>query len=166
MSQYPDGLRGPLVIHDPDFPYKDEYDEELVMTFSDWYHDQIQDLIPQFMSKGNPTGAEPVPQAALMNDTQNLTIPVEPVKTYLFRLINIGAFAAQYVWFEGHNMSIVEVDGVYTQPLETDVIYLSVAQRCSVLLTTKNETDSNYAIVGSMDTVRTNPMIKPRVIPC
>lgn len=114
----------------------------------------MQDLIPQFMGRGNPTGAEPVPQAALMNETQNHTISVQPGKTYLFRLVNIGAFAGQYVWFEGHNMTIVEVDGVYTKPLEASMIYLSVAQRCSFLITARNDTDSNFAIVGSMDTVR------------
>lgn len=152
MSQYPDGLRAPFVIHDPDFPFNDDYDEELVVSFSDWYHDQMQDLIPAFMAKGNPTGAEPVPQAALINDTQDLSVHVEPGKTYLLRLVNMGAFAGQYIWFEGHNVSVVEVDGVYTQPKETDMIYLSVAQRCSVLLKTKNHTDTNFPIVGSMDT--------------
>ncbi|SPO03673.1 related to cell surface ferroxidase [Cephalotrichum gorgonifer] len=146
QSQYPDGLRGPLIIYDPDSPFKDQYDEELVMTLSDWYHDQMQDLIPPFMAKGNPTGAEPVPQAALMNETQGFKLSVEPGKTYLVRLVNIGAFAGQYVWFEGHNISIVEVDGVYTKPAEASMIYLSVAQRCSFLLTTKNDTSENFAI--------------------
>lgn len=36
MGQYPDGLRGPLIIHDPDDPYADEVDEEIIMTVSDW----------------------------------------------------------------------------------------------------------------------------------
>ncbi|KXH67517.1 multicopper oxidase, partial [Colletotrichum salicis] len=152
MSQYPDGLRGSLIIHDPDNPYAGDYDEEIVLKLSDWYHEQMQNLIPPFMSKTNPTGAEPVPKAALMNETQNLTISIQPVKTYLMRVINIGAFAGQYLWFEGHNMSIIEVDGVYTQQATAEMIYLSVAQRCSFLLTTKNSTTENFAIVGSMDT--------------
>ncbi|KAK1535897.1 multicopper oxidase [Colletotrichum paranaense] len=152
MSQYPDGLRGSLIIHDPDNPYAGDYDEEIVLTLSDWYHEQMQNLIPPFMSKTNPTGAEPVPKAALMNETQNLTISIQPGKTYLMRVINIGAFAGQYLWFEGHNMSIIEVDGVYTQQATAEMIYLSVAQRCSFLLTTKNSTAENFAIVGSMDT--------------
>jgi iron transport multicopper oxidase len=143
-----------LVIHDPDSPFLGQYDEELVLTLSDWYHDQMSNLIPDFMSKGNPTGAEPVPQAALMNETQNHKISVQPGKTYLFRVINIGAFASQYVWFEGHSMTIVEIDGVYTKPYKTDMIYLSVAQRCSFLVTMKDDAGSNYPIVGSMDTVR------------
>ncbi|KAI8634433.1 multicopper oxidase [Xylariaceae sp. FL1651] len=151
-GQYPDGLRGPLVIHDPDSPFLGQYDEELVLTVSDWYHEQMAVLLPGFNSKSNPTGAEPVPQAALFNETQNLTVAVQPGKTYLFRMINIGAFAGQYIWFEGHNMTIVEVDGVYHQPAEAEMIYISAAQRCSFLVTTKNETTANYAFVASMDT--------------
>ncbi|KAM0815501.1 putative Cupredoxin [Seiridium cardinale] len=151
-GQYPDGLRGPLIIHDPDSPFLDRYDEEVVLTVSDWYHDLMTDLLPGFISKSNPTGAEPVPNNALFNETQNLTVSIQPGKTYLFRMINIGAFAGQYVWFEGHTMTIVEVDGIYTQPAEAEMIYLSAAQRCSFLVTAKNETSANYAFVGSMDT--------------
>lgn len=124
------------------------------MSVSDWYHDEMQTLIPQFLSRTNPTGAEPVPKSALVNDTQNLIITIEPGKTYLFRMVNIGAFAGQYVWFENHTMSIVEVDGVYTEPASASMIYLSAAQRCSFLITAKNESSANYAFVGSMDTVR------------
>ena len=108
-------------------------------------------LIKKFISVTNPTGAEPVPNSALMNDTQNLQIKVQPGKTYLLRIANIAAFAPQYFWIEGHTMRIVEVDGVWHEPAEADMIYLAAAQRYSVLLTTKNETDVNYAMVGSMD---------------
>lgn len=125
----------------------------MILTLSDWYHDQMATLIPQFMSKSNPTGAEPVPQAALMNETQDLSIAVQPGRTYLVRVVNMAAFAAQYLWIEGHNMTIVEVDGVYTERAEASMIYLSAAQRCSFLLTTRNDTSENFAIVGSMDTV-------------
>jgi iron transport multicopper oxidase len=110
-------------------------------------------LIPKFLNKANPTGAEPVPDAALLNDTQNLTIPLQPGKTYLFHVVNIGAFAGQHLWFEGHNMTLVEVDGVFVDAAEAEMIYVAAAQRYSFLLTAKNETGTNYAFVGSMDTV-------------
>ncbi|KAI9818620.1 MAG: hypothetical protein M1832_004393 [Thelocarpon impressellum] len=150
-GQYPDGLRGPLIVNDPEIPFKDQYDEELVLTLSDWYHDQMPPLLARFMSVANPSGAEPVPNSALMNDTQDLKIPVQPGKTYLFRVINMAAFAAQYLWFEGHSMRVVEVDGVYTEPAEAGMIYLTAAQRYSVLVTTKEDAGANFAIVGSMD---------------
>lgn len=151
MGQYPDGLRAPFIISDPDFPY--EYDESFSLSVSDWYHDQMQDKIPRFLNYANPTGAEPVPQSALFNDTQNLEVLVEPGKTYLFHVVNMGAFAGQYIWFEGHNMTIVEVDGVFTEQAEAELIYVASAQRCSFLITTRKDTTANYAFVASMDTV-------------
>jgi iron transport multicopper oxidase len=153
-GQYPDGLRAPFVIHDPDMPFKDLYKDEIILTFSDWYHDTMPTLLKQFISYANPTGAEPVPEAALMNDTQGLKINVQPNTTYLFRMVNMGAFAAQHVWFEGHTMRIVEVDGVYTDPTDANMLYITVAQRYSVLITTKNDTSANFPISGSMDEVR------------
>ncbi|KAM0191378.1 hypothetical protein ACHAPC_002181 [Botrytis cinerea] len=151
-GQYPDGLRAPLIVTDPDFPYADEVDEEFVLSVSDWYHEEMQVWIPKFIGVANPTGAEPVPQAVLLNDTQNLTVSVQPGKTYLFRMVNIGAFAGQYIWFEGHNITIVEVDGVYTEKAEAEAIYIAAAQRYSFLLTTKNDSSTNFAFVTSMDT--------------
>ena len=152
-AQYPDGLRGPLIIHDPESPYAGQYDEELVITLSDWYHDEMPDLLKSFVNVANPTGAEPIPKSALMNDTQNLHINILPNKTYYVRLINIAAFASQYFWIEDHDFRIVEVDGVWTEPAEVNMIYVTAAQRYGFLLTTKNQTEFNYAIHGAMDTV-------------
>ncbi|KAL5615257.1 hypothetical protein BROUX41_005311 [Berkeleyomyces rouxiae] len=157
-GQYPDGLRGPLIIHDPASPIKDMYDEEILLTLSDWYHEPIKTLNAKFLSKTNPTGAEPVPQAALLNDTYDLQVPVSAGKTYLVRLVNMGALAAQYVWFEGHDMRVVEVDGQYTKPAPADMVYLSAGQRYSVLLTARPGSTAalsgaaNFPIVASMDT--------------
>ncbi|KAK5703725.1 hypothetical protein LTR97_002738 [Elasticomyces elasticus] len=151
-GQYPDGFRGQLVVHDPENPYRGQFDAEIPLTLSDWYHEQFPILIEGFINYKNPTGAEPVPNSALMNDTQNLTVPVEAGKTYLFRLTNIGAFAGQYFWIEGHTMRIVEVDGVYTEPAEAEMIYLTAAQRYAFLVTMKDDASANFAMVGSMDT--------------
>lgn len=150
-AQYPDGLRGQFLVHDPENPYADQYDEEVAITISDWYHDEMPGLMDAFISVENPTGAEPVPNAALMNDTQNLTISVEPGKTYYFRLANVGAFSSQYFWIEGHNLTIIQVDGVYTEPAEAEMIYVTAAQRYGFLVTAKNDTAGNFAMVNSMD---------------
>ena len=92
-----------------------------------------------------------VAQSALMNDTQNLQVPVQPRKTYFLRIVNMAAFAAQYFWIEGHTFRIIEVDGEYHEPTEASMIYVTAAQRYGVLLTTKNDTSENFAMMGSMD---------------
>lgn len=78
-----DGLRTPLILHNPNEPYK--YDEDITVPFSgkfyfiaysrvspvtksgktfivDWYHDDYHKGLDTFMSVYNPTGAEPVPR--------------------------------------------------------------------------------------------------------
>lgn len=65
----------------------------------------------------------------------------------------MGAFAGQYIWFEEHSISIIEVDGIYTESANAERIYLAAAQRYSFLLTAKNDTSSNFPFVSSMDTV-------------
>ena len=148
-GQYGDGMRGVFIIEDDDFPY--DYDEEVVMTLGEHYHESADVLIPKFMSRFNPTGAEPIPANFLVNETRNNTWKVEPNKTYLLRIINTGGFVSQYLWMEDHDFTIVEVDGVYVEKNTTDLLYITVAQRYSVLITTKNSTDKNYAMMNRVD---------------
>ncbi|ODV92325.1 hypothetical protein CANCADRAFT_42935 [Tortispora caseinolytica NRRL Y-17796] len=138
-GQYPDGIRAALIINDPEDPYADMYEEAFTLTISEWYHDLVSDLVKSFISVANPTGAEPIPDSGLINDSQNVTYSLKPNTTYKFRIINYGAFVSQYIWFEGHNMTIIEVDGVDVEPYESEMIYITVAQRYSVLITTKSE---------------------------
>lgn len=138
-------------MHDPKGPYEGKYDEEVVITLSDWYHRPIQELVRELINVENPTGAEPVPQSALMNDTQDLQVPVAAGKTYLIRMVNIGAFAAHHIWFEGHQMRVVEVDGVWTEEAKAERLYITPAQRYSILLTTKEDASQNFPIVSAMD---------------
>ncbi|KAL3473071.1 Cupredoxin [Aspergillus californicus] len=148
---YPDGYRQALIVHDDNAYFADQYEEEFTVTLSDWYHDLAEDIKPEFMSLYNPSGAEPIPNAWLFNDTMDTSLSVKPNTTYLLRLINIAAFTSQYFYIEDHTLTIVEIDGVYTEPKEADVLYIAVAQRYAVLLTTKNTTDKNYPIVTVVD---------------
>ncbi|OKL56382.1 Iron transport multicopper oxidase FET3 [Talaromyces atroroseus] len=148
----PDGYRQALIVHDNSSYFVDDYEEEFTITMSDWYHNMAENIKPEFMSLYNPTGAEPIPNAFLFNDTtQGINLDVKPNTTYLLRLINVGVFVAQYFYIEDHTFQIVEIDGVYTEPTEADMLYIAVAQRYSVLLTTKNTTDKNYPIVTVAD---------------
>ncbi|KAJ6036778.1 Iron transport multicopper oxidase fetC [Penicillium herquei] len=149
---YPDGYRAPLIVQDNSSYFHDMYHGEHVVSLSDWYHKLLQEEATEFISRKNPTGAEPIPQSFLFNDTTlGSNLSVEPGKTYLLRLVNIGAFVAQYFYIEDHSFQIVEIDGVYTEPTEASILYIAVAQRYSVLVTMKNSTEKNYPIVTIAD---------------
>jgi iron transport multicopper oxidase len=70
------------------------------MTVSDWYHDQAPSLINFYQSKKNNNvnfGAEPIPNSAIINDILNPKFAIIPGKRYLFHIINMGAYASQYI---------------------------------------------------------------------
>lgn len=149
-GQYQDGMKGTLVVEPEDsLPF--DYDEEVVVQLAEWYYDNVDTLDRKFMNVYNPTGAEPIPQNLIINNTRNMTWNVEPDTTYLLRIANTGGFVSQYFWIEDHDMTVVEVDGVYVEKNTTSMLYITVAQRYSVLIHTKNDTSKNYAIMQKFD---------------
>lgn len=147
-----DGLRGPIIVTDPHSPYAGQYTDELVVTIADWYHDEAPTLIPNFLSRdGNPAGAEPVPHSSLINEAQNVKLAVEPDTTYLVHIISMTSFSQTYVHFDQHDLTIIAIDGIYVEPIKVSTVYAVSAQRFDVLLTTKNNTDKNYAFVSNLD---------------
>ncbi|OKO96553.1 Iron transport multicopper oxidase FET3 [Penicillium subrubescens] len=147
---YPDGNRAPFIVHDNSSYFYEDY-EEMTLTMSDWYHTLAEDIKPEFMFLYNPTGAEPIPDSFLFNNSISQSYSVQAGKTYLIRLISISAFVGQYFWIEDHTMRIVEIDGVYADEAEADKLYLSAAQRYAVLVTMKNSTEKNYRMVMVAD---------------
>ncbi|KAJ3718678.1 laccase [Lentinula raphanica] len=144
--QYCDGLRGPIVIYDPLDPHRllyDVDDESTVLTISDWYHDTSYQLVAK--------RAALAPDATLINGKGRYAggpnvpldiINVEFGKRYRFRLISMSCGADHGFSIDGHNLTIIEVDGVNTQPLTVNYIQLYAAQRYSVVLHANQKPDS------------------------
>lgn len=119
-GQYPDGLRGVFIVEDEVHVTEISWEEPIVLSLSDWYQRPMKEHLVELMSPENPFGVEPAPEAVLMNDMSGIDrlrqvrISVEPEKSYVFRLVNMAAFASFHVWIEGHKIEIIQVDGVYT----------------------------------------------------
>ncbi|KAI0312942.1 laccase [Amylostereum chailletii] len=143
-AQYCDGLRGPLVLYDPDDPHADLYDVDnssTVITLSDWYH---------YLSPDAPAVANP--SATLINglgrydggtDTDLAVISVESGKRYRFRIVSMSCDPNFTFSIDNHTFTIIEVDGVNSQPLEVDQIQIFAGQRYSVVLSADQDVD-NY----------------------
>ncbi|KAI0351889.1 laccase [Trametes cingulata] len=152
MTQYCDGLRGPLVIYDPEDPYADMYDvdnETTVLTLADWLHTAAR-LGPQF----------PTPNSTLINGAGRYpggpawplsVITVEQGKRYRFRMINMACEPNYNFTIDGHNMTIIEADGEYTEPLTVDFIQIFAAQRYSFILNATQPVDNYW--------IRANPSV-------
>ncbi len=73
------------------------------MTVSDWYYTEALYLVNLYQTqpKGKARGVEPTPDSTLINDSQNVQFKFVPETRYLFRIINVGGFASNLIYFEG-----------------------------------------------------------------
>ncbi|KAJ7784108.1 laccase 1 precursor [Mycena metata] len=145
-TQYCDGLRGPLIIYDPNDPLKHFYDIDdasTIISLADWFHSPARGAsIPYLYTtntingKGRFAGGPASPLSV---------ITVVPGLRYRFRLISMSCEPNFVFSIDGHTMTVIEADGVSTQPLVVDSIQIYAGQRYSFVLTA-NQKISNYWI--------------------
>ncbi|KAH9959976.1 laccase [Russula dissimulans] len=148
QAQYCDGLRGPLVIYDPNDPHAHLYDvdnENTIITLADWYHYVSADAppAPDFNStlingKGRyPGGPRLLAPLAVVD--------VIPLRRYRLRVVSISCDPAYTFSIDSHQLTIIEVDGINVQPLVVDSLQIFAGQRYSVVLNA-NQRIGNYWI--------------------
>ncbi|KAK0229720.1 laccase 1 AVT [Armillaria nabsnona] len=151
--QYCEGLRGPLVVYDgpngvndPHRALYDVDDETTIITLADWYHNTARQVADTLLP--------PLANSTLINGMGRFfedptsplaVITVAPNKRYRFRVISVSCDPSFTFSVDGHNLTIIEVDGVNTQPLTVNSIQILAGQRYSVILETKQPVD-NYWI--------------------
>ncbi|KAJ3862206.1 laccase 1 [Lentinula novae-zelandiae] len=127
-TQYCDGLRGPLVVYDPQDPDADLYDVDDGITTSD------ATLINGLGRSVNGPADAPF---AVVNVVQG--------SRYRFRLVSISCDPNFLFSIDGHTFTVIEADGVNHEPVVADSIQIFAAQRYSFILTA-NQTADNYWI--------------------
>ncbi|CAG8506373.1 8149_t:CDS:2, partial [Diversispora eburnea] len=157
LAQYVDGLVGPLIVHDKDDPYSKSYDEEYVLTVSDWYHSTsapllVQRMAPDYTGQYNCSGA---PAGYYCN--QNVppaTYNVKKGKKYRFRIINTSAYAAFTFSIDNHPLRVIEVEGTPVKNVSAAIVTvlpIHVAQRYSVIVTANQKVDNYYIRASIME---------------
>lgn len=160
-SQYVDGLRGPLVVYDPQDPHRSLYDIDdanTVITLADWYHTLAPALQEVYIHGDGGGNHEPIPDAGLINGSGRYIggpsparsqVNVVPGKRYRLRVINISVYSGYEFSIGGHSLTIIEVDGINHVPLTVDRFEIYAGQRYSVILTA-NQPVANYWIRAPM----------------
>ncbi|KAF9455291.1 laccase C [Collybia nuda] len=150
-TQYCDGLRGAMIVYDPEDPHNDLYDiddESTIITLADWYHVPSQSsgamrvLATLINGRGRYDGGDKIPLSV---------IHVERGKRYRFRVIGMSCDPNFTFSIDGHTMTVIEADGENTVPHEVDSVQIHAGQRYSVVMNA-NQPVGNYW-------VRANPSI-------
>ncbi|KAG1735550.1 laccase [Suillus lakei] len=144
--QYCDGLRGALVIYDPEDPLADMYDVDdasTVITLSDWYHVVAPVLRHIIGPTANSTLINGLGRYAGGPASDLAVISVEQGKRYRMRLVAMSCDSNFEFSIDGHNFTVIEADGQLTEPLVVDQLQIFAGQRYSVVLVANKPVD-NY----------------------
>jgi iron transport multicopper oxidase len=137
-------------------PEVHQYDNEITITLSDWYHrtakvneewhiSTVSRGVPPYPDSGmiNGLGRYPCDFAILQNRTCQADLQKRPVfevqrnKSYRVRVINTSAVAAFNFSIDGHPLETIEVDGVdVAKPVPIDIAPIAAGQRYSFRIRT------------------------------
>ncbi|KAF9010407.1 laccase [Hymenopellis radicata] len=159
-SQYIDGLRGALVVYDPEDPHLSLYDvddESTVITLADWYHLPSVGISEKYLHE--KPFHEPIADSGVINGKGRYVggptvdwsrINVVAGKRYRFRCINISGYGQFTFSIADHSLTIIEVDGISHEPLTVDSFEILPAQRYSFVLNANQPID-NYWLNAPME---------------
>ncbi|RHZ65592.1 hypothetical protein Glove_313g52 [Diversispora epigaea] len=163
-GQYIDGIYGAFIIHDPEDPYLDEYDEEYIVVLSDWFHTEGKILTKMYFELHF---VEPNPNNGLINGKNKYDctqlypdtpcnggecskFTFVPGKRYRLRIINASTMAPFFFSIDNHILDVIEVEGGYIEKYTLTTVPLNIGQRYSVIVKADQEI-SNYWMRSAFD---------------
>nr|ACR19861.1 putative laccase 4 precursor [Agaricus bisporus var. bisporus] len=154
--QYCDGVRGAFIVYDPSDPLKSLYDvddESTIITLSEWYHLLAVDVTAIELADStliNGKGRYPSG-----DNTELAVVNVQQGQRYRLRLISISCDPNFTFSVDGHNLTVIEVEGIAVTPETVNSIRIYAGQRYSVVLDASQPID-NYWIRALPDSGHEN----------
>ncbi|KAI8456530.1 multi-copper oxidase laccase-like protein, partial [Phakopsora pachyrhizi] len=171
-----DGLMGPLVIHSTRDPLKRgiDFDEEMVLLMTDWYHDLSEVIIGQLATPAGYRGSNIPPSAdsALLNgvgffdcekfaegkpcttNRKPLEIYVAPNHRTRIRLVSASSHMLFKVSVDDHLLDVIEADSIPVrskQPIQRVPIH--GGERYSIVIDThKDKVGNSFYLRAAMIT--------------
>ncbi|XP_059285801.1 L-ascorbate oxidase homolog [Lycium ferocissimum] len=120
---------------------------DFTVLIGDWYRKNPADL-RAILDSGYEL---PFPDGILINGRgpNGAFFTVEQGLTYRLRISNIGLESSLNFRIEGHNMTLVEVEGTHTMQTTYSSLDVHVGQSYSVLITTDQSPKDYYIVVSS-----------------
>lgn len=158
------GLYGSLIVDSAKTePFT--YDGELSIILNDWWHASTyqqavglssnplvwvgdpQSLLMEGRGKYNFSAGNSITYNATSDQCSHYILPVKPGWTYRLRIASVASLSALNFLIQGHNMTVVEADGHYVEPVELENLDVYSGESYSVLL--RADQDPSKKLLGS-----------------
>ncbi|CAK9161203.1 unnamed protein product [Ilex paraguariensis] len=122
------------------FPFPQPHREEIILL-GEWWHGDVETIekeginlgLPPNMSDAHTINGKPGPLFPCY-EKHTFAMEVEQGKTYLLRIINGALNDELFFAIANHNMTVVEIDAVYTKPFTTQALLIAPGQTTNVLV--------------------------------
>ncbi|KAI7997556.1 Laccase-11 [Camellia lanceoleosa] len=122
------------------FPFPQPYLETNIIL-GEWWNQDVETMINQAnqlgqapqLSDAHTINGKPGPLFPC-SEKYTFAMEVESGKMYLLRIINAAIDDDLFFAIAGHNMTVVEIDAVYTKPFTTEAILIAPGQTTNVLV--------------------------------
>ncbi|KAJ9167215.1 hypothetical protein P3X46_021881 [Hevea brasiliensis] len=149
-------VHGAFVILPPDGKYPfPQPDFEQIIVLGTWYKGDVMAIYDDAVaSGGNPNISDAHTINGFTGNStdcpteETFTMRVSYGKTYLLRIVNAVMNEERFFGIANHNLTLVGMDGAYTQPLITDYLMITPGQTMDVLFTA-NQTLSQYYMLST-----------------
>ncbi|XP_043703596.1 laccase-11-like [Telopea speciosissima] len=122
------------------FPFPQPHSETNILL-GEWWNTDVEENVkqanklglPPNMSDAHTINGKPGPLFPY-SEKYTFAMEVELGKTYLLRIINAALEDELFFAIAGHNMTVVEIDAVYTKPFTTQALIIAPGQTTNVLV--------------------------------
>ncbi|GKC38587.1 laccase-11-like protein [Tanacetum coccineum] len=123
---------------------------EQVIVFGEWWHADVEEVVkqgnalglPPNMSDAHTINGKPGPLFPC-SEKHTFAMEVEQGKKYLLRIVNAALNDELFFAIAGHNMTVVEIDAVYTKPFSTNALLIAPGQTTNVIVSA-NQAPGRY----------------------
>ncbi|ONH91132.1 hypothetical protein PRUPE_8G095400 [Prunus persica] len=122
------------------FPFLQPY-KEANIVLGEWWNNDVEEVVkqgnklglPPNMSDAHTINGKPGPLFPC-SEKHTYALEVEQGKTYLLRIINAALNDELFFAIAGHNLTVVEIDAVYTKPFISQALLIAPGQTTNVLI--------------------------------
>ncbi|MBA0795834.1 hypothetical protein Gohar_006665 [Gossypium harknessii] len=129
-------------------PYDDPANDYTILA-GDWFskgHIALKKILDSGRNLGRCDGVHINRKVAKGDGKDEPLFTMEPGKTYKYRICNVGIKTALNIWFQGHNMRLVEMEGSHTMQSMYESLDVHVGQYYSVLVMANQEPMDYYVV--------------------
>ncbi|EOA39995.1 hypothetical protein CARUB_v10008683mg [Capsella rubella] len=140
------------------YPFPGSYNiqSEIPIILGEWWNGDVDQVEKNMIMTGN--GAN-VSDAYTLNGLpgplypcstkDTFTANVDPGRTYILRIINAALNSELFFAVSNHTLTVVEVDAVYTKPVDTQAIMIAPGQTTTLLLRTNQLPGGEFLIAAT-----------------